>query len=48
MSGVPWEHDCADEDENSKASYMFMYRDLSIFPPDSNYIQVRLKQGHAS
>ena len=28
--------------------FMFMCRDLSIFLPDSNFIQVWLKQGHAS
>ena len=27
-------------------SIMFMYRDYSIFPPDSSFIQVQLKQGH--
>ena len=31
-----------------KSSVMFMYRDLSIFPPESHFIQVRLKQGRAS
>ena len=27
---------------------MFIYRDLSIFPPDSNVIQIQLKQGCTS
>ena len=33
---------------NYKLCALFMYCDLYIFPPDSNLIQVRLKQGHAS
>ena len=31
-----------------RSSVLFMYRDFSIFPPESNFIQVWLKQGHAS
>ena len=27
---------------------MFMYCDLSIFPPDSSFIQVRLKQQYVN